>query len=285
MPPSKSLRVPLIVIIGMIVAMVASAGPVNAAPYTIQPVISVSTQTPAIGSSLRVCGRGFHARTRVTLTLDRSIALGSVTSTSAGAFCALVRMPDRVSGSHRLWASDGQGGVASALLRIQGATISLSKRAATVGTTVTVCGQRFHARTRVVLTLDRRTFLGANVTNSRGSFCKSVRLPPRVLGGHVIWANDGHGRVASASIRIVRPGVRVAGVSLSAEEAGGGTTASGTASGSTNGTASGSTSETAGSGALAFTGATIVGIGGFGGLLLLGGGLMLLSGRRRKTLS
>lgn len=282
MPTSKRVYTPFIAILGMIIAMVGFAGPASAVTYTIQPTISVSTQTPAIGSSLRVCGKGFHARTRVTLTLDRRTGLGSVVATATGTFCKIVRLPDTVSGSHRIWANDGHGRVASALLRIIGPGISLSRYVVAVGSNVTVCGRLFHARTRVILSLDRRPRLGTIVTNSRGAFCKAVKLPPRVLGSHAIWANDSHGRVAKASIRIVRPGTRVAGVSLSAESASGaGTTTGG--DGTTIDVAGVSAGDTTSSGGLAFTGATIIGAGALGGLLLLGGGLMLLSGRRRKT--
>ena len=40
--------------------------------------------------------------------------------------------------------------------------------------------------------------------------------------------------------------------------------------------------ESAGPGQLAFTGANAIGIGALGGLLLVGGGLMLSAGKRRK---
>ena len=118
MPTTKRLNASLMVMFGVIVAVVAFAGPAEASPYTTQPTISVSTQTPKMGSSLRVCGTGFHARARVTITLDRHIGLGSVVTDRSGAFCKTVRLPARVSGDHTVWATDGHGGSASAAIHI-----------------------------------------------------------------------------------------------------------------------------------------------------------------------
>ena len=191
MPTTRRLNAPFIVILGLVMAMVAFAGPANATPYTHQPTISVSTQTPRMGGHFRLCGRGFHARGIVKITLDR------------------------------------------------------------------------------------RIFLGSLRTNSSGAFCATVRLPARVSGGHRLWVTDQYRHSASAWIRIVRPGVRVAGVSVTA-----GTTTSDTTTSET--TTSGATTST---GELAFTGAAVVGIGTLGGLLLVGGGLMLFTGKRRKTTS
>jgi hypothetical protein len=175
---------------GLIIAMVPLAGPTNAAPYSNQPSVSVSTQTPRMGSAIRFCGRGFHPRSRVKVTLD-----------------------------HRLW-------------------------------------------------------LASLPTNSSGAFCATVKLPARVSGGHRIWANDPYRHSASAWIRILRPGVRVAGVSATAS----GTTGTAGTTGTT-----GTTSDTGTSGLLAFTGSTLIGIGALGALLVVGGGLMLFTGRRRKA--
>ena len=191
MPTSKRRNASFIVILGVIFAMVAFAGPASATPYSHQPTISVSTQTPRMGGQLRLCGSGFHARSRVKITLDR------------------------------------------------------------------------------------RIYLASFPTNSKGAFCATLKLPRRVSGGHRIWANDPYRHVATAWIRILRPGVRVAGVSVTA-----GTTTSDV---TTSDVAT--SAEPTSSGELAFTGAAGIGIGALGGLLLVGGGLMLFAGKRRKTIS
>jgi hypothetical protein len=194
MPTSKRPFASLIVILGMIIAMMAFAGPATAVPYVTTPSISVSTQTPRMGAKIRLCGRGYRSHQTVKVTLDRRIFLAYLPTNSAGAFCATVKLPNRVAGGHRIWA------------------VAYKKSAS-------------------------------------------------------VW------------IRILQPGVRVAGVSLSAGgTTTGGTTTGGTTTGGT--TASGGTST---SGQLAFTGAAVVGAGALGGLLLVGGGLILVTGRRRKT--
>lgn len=63
---------------------------------------------------------------------------------------------------------------------------------------------------------DRNVWLASLPTNSSGAFCASVTLPARTSGGHRIWANDPYRHSASAWIQILRPGVRVAGVSTTA---------------------------------------------------------------------
>lgn len=279
MPTAKRLNAPFIVILGIIIAMVAFAGPASAQPYVTQPTISVSTQTVRMGGQIRLCGRGFHALTRVKITLDQRIFLASLPTNSSGAFCATVRIPARVfggpSGGHRIWASDPYRHIASAWIRIVAPTISASPRTPTMAGQLRLCGQWFRARTRVTIRLDNRIPLTYFTTNSRGAFCGTVRLPARVSGGHRLWANDGYRGIASTWIRILLPGVRVAGVSLTA-----GTTTNAEAI-----SAETTSAATTSSGELAFTGAVVIGIGALGGLLLVGGGLMLLTGRRRKTVS
>ena len=160
------------------------------------------------------------------------------------------------------------------------ATISVSTQTPRMGGQFRLCGKNFHARGIVKITLDKRIYLGSLRTNSKGAFCATVRLPRRVSGGHRLWVQDQYRHSASAWIRILRPGVRVAGVSVTA-----GTTSSAATSSAATTSAATTSAESTSSGELAFTGAAGIGIGALGGLLLVGGGLMLFAGKRRKTIS
>jgi hypothetical protein len=165
MPTSRRLSMPLLVMFAMIIAVVAFAGPANAASYATQPTISVSNQAPAAGSSITISGSGFTPGETVTLVLGNGTHFPSVVANASGSFSEVVVLGVSLSGPQ----------------------------------TITATG-----------------------------------------------ATSGH----TAKIQI-----QVGGVSASA-----GTTAAG----------------------LAFTGASVIGISALGGLLLVGGGLMLLAGRRRK---
>jgi hypothetical protein len=144
MPTRKRLSAPLILMFGLIIAMVPLAGPTNAAPYSNQPSVSVSTQTPRMGSAIRFCGRGFHARSSVKVTLDHNIWLARLPTNSSGAFCATVKLPARISGGHRIWANDPYRHSASSWIRIlrpgvrvAGVSATASGATGTTGTTGT----------------------------------------------------------------------------------------------------------------------------------------------------
>jgi hypothetical protein len=176
-------------------------------------------------------------------------------------------------------------GPANAAPYVTKASISLSTQTPRMGAKIRVCGRGFRSQQIVKITLDRRIFLRYLRTNRSGAFCATVKLPARVAGAHRMWA-VAYKKSASARIRILQPGhTRVAGVSAGV----GGTTSGATTSGGTvsGETASGETTSggTTESGELAFTGATVIGAGALGGLLLVGGGLMLYTGRRRKSVS
>ncbi|HYO19750.1 MAG TPA: hypothetical protein VES02_13920 [Dermatophilaceae bacterium] len=165
-------------------------------------------------------------------------------------------------------------GPATAAPYVRTPSISVSTQTPRMGAKIRLCGRGFRSHQTVKITLDRRIFLAYLPTNSAGAFCATVKLPKRIAGGHRIWA-VAYKKSASAWIRILQPGVRVAGASLGTDG-----TASGGTSTSGGTTTSGGTSTR---GQLAFTGATVIGIGALGGLLLTGGGLLLLSGKRRKA--
>jgi hypothetical protein len=129
--------------------------------------------------------------------------------------------------------------------------VSVSNQAPAAGSSITISGSGFTPGETVTIRLDNGTQFPSVVANASGSFSEVVVLGVGLAGAHTITATgttSGH----SASIKI-----QVAGVGASAIP-----NASGTG--------------------LAFTGASVIGIGALGGLLLVGGGLMLLAGRRRK---
>lgn len=146
--------------------------------------------------------------------------------------------------------------------------ISVSSEHPKAGSRLTVCGSGFARDTRVTIKLDGRTLSSVDAHDS-GHFCTTIRLPEGVTGAQTIVATGADGRTASVRIYIIGRSrdhdhgdrdkgvgrnssapIKVALVSASAEPAGMG-------------------------GVLAFSGAAV--------LLLVGGGVTLLAGRRRKV--
>jgi len=125
MHTSKRLCTPLIVMFGMIIAMVGFAAPASAQPYTTQPTVSVSDQTPAAGSSVTFCGQGFLPGETVTVMLDNDTEYPSVVADSSGSFCTTVVLGVSLTGTHTLTATGTTSGrMASVQIVIAGVSAS-----------------------------------------------------------------------------------------------------------------------------------------------------------------
>jgi hypothetical protein len=130
--------------------------------------------------------------------------------------------------------------------------IELSTNTAPPGGSLNVTGQGFQPNSDVSLTLHSTPVsLGTAHTNGAGSFSQGVTIPASTTSGsHTITAVDAAGDTASASLTVT-------------------------------GSSGSSTPPSTG---LAGTGVAVIGIGALGVVLLIGGGLMLLAGRRRKSM-
>ncbi len=156
-------------------------------------------------------------------------------------------------------ASVGFASSANAAPYTNAPSIAVSTTSPAEGSTITVTGTDFDANSTVNLTLYSQPYaLGSVTTDSSGAFAASVTLPNGVTGSHTIV---GQGPSSSASVSI---------------EIYSNSQGSGYASGN-NGSGS--------DGGLASTGFAVAGIGVVGLALLIGGTVLLLSGRRRKVTS
>jgi hypothetical protein len=156
-------------------------------------------------------------------------------------------------------------------------TTSVNIQTPTAGGRVVFCGAGFlPGPVRIILAGGGHTVRYPSATaNPAGEFCTNIFLRATLGGTHTLTANTSS-RTSTTTILILRSGgqgASVAGVSATAR----------TSSGS-GGVNIAGVSQSAGiSGGLAFTGATVIGIAALGGLLLVGGSVLVLAGRRRKV--
>lgn len=135
-----------------------------------------------------------------------------------------------------------------------GPSISLNKSSAPEGSCVVVFGKNFAPGTVDLTLRSVVSSLGSATADSSGAFTKTVCLPDGVTGAHQICGTNSAG-TACADITIT-----------GADTNGGGTPTGG-----------------GGGGGLSSTGVAVLSIGGLGLVLLVGGGFLLLAGRRTKA--
>ena len=131
-------------------------------------------------------------------------------------------------------------------------TIAVSDTTPAQGQSLTVTGAHFTPNSSAKLTLHSTPVdLGSVSTDANGNFAAQVTIPSSTpAGAHTIEALD-----------MATGDVTAAAITVSATSGGGG----------------------GGGGGLAGTGVAVIGVGALGVVLLAGGGLMLLAGRRRRV--
>lgn len=130
------------------------------------------------------------------------------------------------------------------------ATLSVSNQTPVEGGSFVVSLSGFRANEGITLTLGS-TVLATGTTDSSGSFSSTVTLPPGVTGQQTIVGTGASGDTSSVTITI------------------GAASAAGSSGGS--------------SGGLPDTGVAVIGVGVLGVLLLIGGGFLLIAGKRRRS--
>lgn len=140
------------------------------------------------------------------------------------------------------------GGAASAYPTGTAPTISLDHSSGSVGDKVVVTGDGFTPNMQATLSFHSAGVpLGTVAIDPSGTFTQTITVPNVALGSHQVEALDqASGSTASAAFDVDGNG-------------------------------------TSGNGGLANTGVAVIGIASLGLVLLVGGGLMLMAGRRRKV--
>ena len=132
------------------------------------------------------------------------------------------------------------------------ASLMVSTQSPAEGGQLTVSGTGAAPNETLTLTLDTGAVLGTTTADSTGAFSTTVTLPSGVTGHHIITVSGSAGYLGTEAVDIQ---------------------------------ASGGGGSGGGGGGLAGTGVAVIGIGALGVVLLVGGALMLMAGRRRRITS
>jgi hypothetical protein len=86
-------------LIVLFVGVIAGGAVAQAAPYSDQPVLAISTDHPAVGATVTLTGSGYRPGETVVLSMPgRSERLASVVAGSDGTFTVVLALPSGVSG-------------------------------------------------------------------------------------------------------------------------------------------------------------------------------------------
>lgn len=156
--------------------------------------LNISPTTGKTGILVTVEGKGFIAKTAVTITFDTT-EVATDTTDEGGDFSASFTVPKAGVGTYKVKATDGANTKQVDFTISTGGDIipqtSLSSPGS-VGTQITITGIGFTAGRPVILTYDGSKLDTNNtIVNSDGSLVVSFNAPASSRGEHIIVATDG----------------------------------------------------------------------------------------------
>ena len=230
---------------------VSSATAAPATGYT-KPTLTTATTCGGTGAVVTVSGDRFTPDATGVVTYNSTPETSATfTVSDKGTWSVPLTVPT-ASGGTTIRVNDSTAESASAAFSVATTCgtggVTISNPNPTAGKSITVSGKSCTPGTTVTVSLDGGTVLGTTTAGSDGSYSIVVKIPAGISGSHTINVSG-----AGAGCSGVLP------ISITASNNGGG------------------------DGGLASTGVAVIGIGSLGVVLLVGGGLMLLAGRRRRT--
>jgi len=172
--------------------------------FTIEPKITLSPTRALPGDTVSVTGKGFTAKSTVTLTLSNSSKTWALTTDpktvktdEKGTFDCSFKIPKDVTytGSYTAYtvtAKDGASKSATAELKV-GATVTLSPTSGPSGTVVTVSGRGFTAKKTITITMDGTSCktVGSIKVGDDGTFEGKFVVPTLAKGKYTVSVTDG----------------------------------------------------------------------------------------------
>jgi hypothetical protein len=182
------------------VAAADYAGSSPSVNYTISSSMTLGNTTGPVGGSVSVSGDGFAANSTLSFFIDNTAVSVSASTDNLGKFNNVaVTIPAISAGSHVLKVQD----VASHSLTANFSVTSIMTIGPTSGpvdTTVAVTGSGYLASSPITITYDGSsvtTVPASFISDAKGSFNVSFKVPAGASGTHVIKVSDGTNSVTA----------------------------------------------------------------------------------------
>jgi len=158
--------------------------------FTVNPKISLSTNSGVYNTTITVSGTGFDASSTITITWDGTDTTTTTSSNSLGSFSTNYTPPNSA-GAHTIAAHDATSHTASGLTYVViNPSITISTSTGRVGDSITVDGTAFKSSSTITITWDGANTSTTTTSSSTGTFSKSFTIPEAVYGTHTIGAHD-----------------------------------------------------------------------------------------------
>jgi len=161
--------------------------------FTVEPEMTISPESGAVGSSVTVSGTGFGDRVEIFITFDGDdvdIASGDDETDRDGSFESTFAVPALTSGSYDVEVEDDDGNLGTAEFTTAAVTASISANSGVAGTQVTVGGIGFRGSQSITVTFDN-TSVATTTSDASGNFNISFQVPDRGSGTYVVKVSDG----------------------------------------------------------------------------------------------
>lgn len=163
------------------------------AAFTIMANAELSVVRGTIGTTVTASGTSFNANGAIVVTYDNSPVTTTIAD-AGGNFSAPFIVPTSAFGTHTVVVTDGTRNVTFTFSVVPSAT--LSPTSGYVGSSVTVIGSGFLARTPISVRYDS-TQVGTTTSDATGGFSVTFRAPASQGGNHSITSTDGTSTIIS----------------------------------------------------------------------------------------
>jgi len=163
-----------------------SEGSYVTAVFTIKQKLSSYPEAAAVGTEITISGSGFPKKDLAISFDDQQIASAQVESN--GNFTVKIPVPECTDGTHRIKVDDGTNKSICKLMVLPSMLMSPSN--GHIGMSVGIKGTGFKAGFPVTITYDEMILEGT-VTDAKGSFTHTIKVPKSRSGEHNITITEG----------------------------------------------------------------------------------------------
>jgi len=158
------------------------------ATFAVEPEITPSPTSGAVGTTVTVKGTGFGYRTDFTLYIGGAEVVTGKTDRN-GNFEATFNAPALKSGTYDVEAWDEDDNSDKVKFTLTATTANLNPTTGHVGTEVTVSGTGYIAGTTVTISYDT-TKVATDIIVTGGTFSTTFKVPPSKYGSHDVTVGD-----------------------------------------------------------------------------------------------